>query len=329
MKRAAMFGGASQINNVYSQGRKEQVAALTELYPVVVDKNNFEEHAPHLRECQVIFSTWGMPALTAEQLDQLPSLRAVFYAAGSVQGFARPLLERGITVVSAWQANAVPVAEFTLAQILLATKGYFRNVREYTSLQARGSAFVGRGNFGETVAVLGAGAIGRKVIELLHPFEFQIVVFDPFLSAENAARLGVDKVTLEEAFERGYVVTNHLANLPETKKMLHDSLFERMRDDATFINTGRGATVDENALIRVLQERPSLTALLDVTEPEPPISNSPLWSLPNAHLTSHIAGSVGDEVIRMADYCIQEFIAWEKGELLRYAVSLEMLNIMA
>jgi phosphoglycerate dehydrogenase-like enzyme len=225
--------------------------------------------------------------------------------------------------------NAIPVAEFTLAQILLSTKGYFCNTREYNHPAAHKTAFIGTGNFGETVALLGAGAIGRRVIELLRPFHLKIIVFDPFLSDDDAAELGVEKVSLQAAFERAFVVSNHLANLPETVGMLHGGLFESMRPHATFINTGRGATVDEPAMISVLQKRPDLTALLDVTFPDIPAENSPLFSAPNIQLSTHIAGSNGDEFVRLADCCIEEFLAWRSGAPLRYSVSLAMLEKMA
>ncbi len=135
--------------------------------------------------------------------------------------------------------------------------------------------------------------------------------------------------TLEEAFQRGLVVSNHLANVPETRGLLTGKLFSKMREGATFINTGRGATVVEADLIEVFRERADLTALLDVTDPEPPEPGSPLYDMPNVHLTSHIAGSIGDEVVRMADYAIEEFLAWEQGHPLRYAVTREMLPTMA
>lgn len=330
MIKAAFFGNSNTIERVYAQGRREKAAALADLYPAVVDLSNFDEHAPGLGDLEVIFSTWGMPALTPAHLDRLPALRGVFYAAGSVQGFARPFLERGITVVSAWQANAVPVAEFTLAQILLANKGYFRNTRQCRTHEGRTSRpFVGPGSYGETVALLGAGAIGRRVIELLRPFTLEVIVFDPFLSDETAAQMGVRRVDLEEAFATGYVVSNHLANNPQTVGMLRGGLFAEMRLDATFINTGRGATVDEPGLIRALQERPDLTALLDVTDPEPPRPDSPLYALPNVQLTSHIAGSVGDEVVRQADWCLDAFVPWQRGETPPGNVTLAMLQTMA
>lgn len=314
---------------VYADGRREEVESLTRCFPEVVSAETFEELAPRLQDLEVIFSTWGMPQLTEQQLERLPQLRAVFYAAGTVQGFARPFLQRDITVCSAWAANAVPVAEFTLAQILLANKGYFRNTRDYLGPQQYRSAFRGRGNFGATVALLGAGQIGRKVIELLRPFHLNVIVFDPFLSEADATSLGVTKVSLEEAFRQGYVVSNHLANLPATVKMLQGKHFALMPANATFINTGRGQTVDEDEMVEALQARPDITALLDVTDPEPSVAGSLLYELPNVSLTTHIAGSTGDEVVRMADTMIEEFKAWRDGRELRYSVSLEQLETMA
>lgn len=333
MKTKALFLGENPgvIERVFGKGRKEQIAELCDLYPTILSKKDLAGHASDLTRIEVIFSTWGMPRLEAEELAFLPSLQAVFYAAGSVQNFAPPLLENEILVVSSWAANAVPVAEFTLAQILLAGKNYWQNTSDCRdpALRRTGKVRGGPGNFGETVSLLGAGMIGRKVIELLRPFELNVLVFDPFLPPEQAEELGVTLVLLEQAFQRGYVVSNHLANLPTTRGLLTGAHFEFMRPSATFINTGRGATVDEDGLIRVLQKRPDLTALLDVTMPEPPAEQSPLYSLPNVHLTSHIAGSLGDEVVRMADYAIAEFKSWRDGRPLRYAVTQEMLKTMA
>ncbi len=326
---SAFFGDANSIARVYAQGRRERLQAHTQIYPHIVEAKTLNDHLPMLAKTQVIFSTWGMPKLTPPQLDQLPQLQAVFYAAGSVQSFAKPLLDRNVTVTSAWRANGRPVAEFTVAQIVLATKGVFGNMRQCRSRDAWRNSFKGRGNFGATVALLGAGAIGRLVIDLLKAYELRVIVFDPFLSDEHAAELGVEKVSLEDAFSRGYVVSNHLANLPATVGMLRKDLFDRMPENATFINTGRGATVDEPGMIDVLTRRSDLTALLDVTLPEPPVEGSPLYSLPNVFLTPHIAGSIGDEVIRMADYAIDEFRRWLNKESLHHSVSMAMLETMA
>ena len=327
LPRAAFFGGrAERIETVYAQGRRQQVEQLTDCAPQIMGLAELE--AGQLSDVEVLFSTWGFPQINEAQLDKMPDLRALFYAAGTVQQFARPLLQRDITVVSAWAANAVPVAQWTLAQILLAGKGMHRNAREFAASRGR-NRFRGRGNFGASVAILGAGQIGRRVIELLQPFELEIIVFDPFLPGAVAASLGAEKVDLHEAFARGHVVSNHLANLPATVGMLTGAHFAALPPDATFINTGRGATLRETEMIEVLQQRPDLSALLDVTHPEPPLPDSPLWELPNVHLTSHLAGSIGDEVVRMADYAIEEFVRWQSKEPLRYAVTEAMLEAMA
>lgn len=302
---------------------------MVSVYPDVVNRATFAEHARELKSLRFIFSTWGMPALTPEQLALLPNLEVVFYAAGSVKAFAEPFLKRGVRVVSAWAANAVPVAEFTVAQILLANKGYFRNVRDAARPQTRPQAFAGPGNFGVTVALLGAGMIGKEVRRLLKAFQLDVVVFDPFLPDVAAARLQVEKVSLEDAFKRGQVVSNHLANVPETRGLLRREHFAAMRPNAVFINTGRGATVVEDDLAAVLRERPDLTALLDVTDPEPPAPTSSFYTLPNVLLSSHIAGSVNGEVVRMADTVIEEFAALTAGKPLKYAVTLDMLPKMA
>jgi phosphoglycerate dehydrogenase-like enzyme len=331
--RAALFGdtgpAGETIAGVYGAKRLQHLRNVTKLYPVQITSQNLEAHLPQLRKLEVIFSTWSMLDLTPQQLEYLPNLRAVFYAAGSVKGFAPQMLERGITVVSGAPANAVPVAEFTLAQILLANKGYFRNVGDYLHSSEYSSAFRGRGNYGATVSVLGAGEIGRKLIELLRPFHLRVLVFDPFLSHESAEDMGVEKVELDEAFAQGDVVTNHLADVTETIGMLDGNLFASMKENATFINTGRGRTVNGEEMTEVLRARPDITALLDVTDPEPLPLDHPLRALRNVHISGHIAGSIGDERQRVADLVIEEFDRWRNGENVRYAVSMRSLEISA
>jgi phosphoglycerate dehydrogenase-like enzyme len=328
-KHAAFFGDSSdRLAQVFDRARRARIEELTDLRPGVIGSRDFDERAPDLQDLEVVFATWGAPTLRSDQVARLPALRAFFYAAGTVQSFARPYLERGVRVASAWTANAQPVAEFALAQIILSAKGYFRNVRDYAG-ERGGRPFVGRGSYGETVALLGAGAVARRLIALLSHLDLRVVVYDPYLSEEAARTVGVRRVSLEEAFEQGYVVSNHVPNLPSTTGMIGAPLLGRMRENATFINTGRGASVVEADLIRVMRERPDLTALLDVTWPEPPPADSLLFDLPNVRLSSHIAGSKGDEVTRMADMVIEELIRWQKGEPLQHEVTLEMLERMA
>ncbi len=331
MKTAFICDSPENVDRVYGAGRKARIAQITDLVEGLITSENFEERSADLADVEVVFSTWGMPALTEAQLDCMPKLRAVMYAAGSVKGFAPPMMARGIQVVSGWGVNAYPVAEFTVSQILLSNKGYFRNLRGFKSKETCQSWRdpQPKGNFGESVAILGAGKVGRAVIEMLRPHALKVLVYDPYLSEEDASDLGAEKVSLEEAFERGYAVTNHMPDLPETRNIIDRKLLSSMREGATFINCGRGASVKEDDLAEVFRVRSDLTALLDVTMPEPPENDSPLYMLPNVLLSSHIAGALGDEVIRMSDCMIEECVNLMEGRPLRYVVPPEKLKIMA
>jgi phosphoglycerate dehydrogenase-like enzyme len=282
---------------------------------------------------EMIFSTWGMPEfLESEIKSYFPKLKCVFYAAGSVRHFARPFLKCGVKVFSAWAANAVPVAEMTVAQIILANKGYFLTNRLYHEKGKRVAteAFSKcNGNYGETVGIIGAGMIGKLVINMLKAYNLKVLVFDPFLSDEKALELGAQKCELSTLFEKSFVISNHLANNEQTVGMLRYNLFCKMRENAVFINTGRGAQVVEDDLVRILTEREDLTALLDVTYPEPPIENHPFYTLKNCLLTPHIAGSAGDEVARMGGYILAEFKSYLLGEPTKYEVTEKMLETMA
>ena len=333
MKKAAIIcEDPKQVSYVYANGRREKLESIAKIHPVLLNVKNLEQEAPKLKDVEALFSTWGMPFLSASQIESfLPSLKAVFYAAGSVKGFAPAFLDKGIIVVSAWEANAIPVAEFTCAQILLSCKGYFRNSREARDPDRRinGKCNAGRGVFGEKVGFIGCGMIARYLIKLLKPFNLRILVNDPYLTDDDAKALGVEKAELAQIFSDCYVVSNHLPNLESLRGVLDWGLFNSMREGATFINTGRGAQVNESDLVDVLRKRQDLTALLDVTDPEPPLEQSPFYTMANIRITSHIAGSMNDEVVRLADYVIEDFLNWEAGAPLKHAVTKDMLPRMA
>ena len=323
---AFLCNSTENLERVYGAGRRAKIEGRVETVPGVVSTQSLRQRRLELSKVRYLFSTWGMPVLGAAELAILPSLQAVFYAAGSVQHFARSLLAAGITVVSAWAANAVPVAEYTTAQITLAAKGFFRAVRNVGRPYER-DAFPGM--FDTDIGILGAGMIGSLVISMLPKSELRLHVFDPYLSDEKARRLGVHPESIESVFSNSMVVSNHLADNAGTRRLINGSLLRMLPRNGTFINTGRGATVHERELIDLLSERADLTALLDVTDPEPPDEDSPLRGMENVILTPHIAGSIGNEVRRQADFVIAEFENLLAGNPLKYSVTSEMLETMA
>lgn len=286
-----------------------------------------------LKDCEYIFSTWYMPEFTKEEIKNLfPSLKSVFYAAGTVKYFAEPFLNNGIRVFSAAKANGIPVAEFTVAQIILAGKGYFQAQRAYRwpvwhrgFNRSRGYAERKYGNYGARIGIIGCGAIGSNVVELLKPYRLDVYVYDPYLSEGRANSLGVKRVNLEDLFSQCDVVSNHLPDIPETKMLINEHLFCLMKPTATFINTGRGAQVDEKALNKVLKRRKDMCALLDVTSHEPLFPWSPLYWRKNVFLTPHIAGSLSEEFGRMVEYMVQAYHDVLEGKDNMCETTIEML----
>lgn len=333
MKQAIFVGKQETVDYVYAA---DTICSLMdELYfPYGSRVFTQQEFATQdFGEISFLFSTWGMCELTETEIERyFPKLECVFYAAGSVQCFAKPFLQQGVKVISAWAANGIPVAEYTVAQIILASKGYFSHLHLPGSGGAlRRADHVFSGNYDMTVGLVGAGMIGTLVIERIHRIleHVRILVFDPFLPPEKAEKLGVTLCDLPALFAQSDVISNHLANNPQTVGILDGKLFDAMKPYAVFINTGRGAQVVEEDLIKSLKEVPTRTALLDVTFPEPPSEGSPFYEMPNVFLTPHIAGSLGNEVRRMGEYMLEEYRLYAQNKPLRYEVTMDMLKTMA
>jgi phosphoglycerate dehydrogenase-like enzyme len=260
---------------------------------------------PRVREVlartEILVTGWGCPRLDAAVLDAAPGLRAILHSAGSVKGFTTPeVWRRGIAVSSAAAANALPVAEYTLAMILLAGKDLLgARERLRTSRAHPGWGVVpGIGNHGRRVGVIGASRIGRRVIGLLAPFDLCVSLTDPYVTEPRAAELGVPLLPLDDLLRSSDIVTIHAPETPETRHLVGRRELALMPDGATLINTARGGLFDHDALVDELRTG-RLNAVLDVTDPEPLPADSPLYDLPGAFVTPHLAGSQGNELSRL------------------------------
>ncbi|MFC8343885.1 hydroxyacid dehydrogenase [Streptomyces sp. NPDC057280] len=281
---------------------------------------------PRVREVlartEILVTGWGCPRLDPAVLDAAPELRAVLHAAGSVKGFTAPeVWRRGITVSSAAVANALPVAEYTLAMILLAGKDALTARERLRGTRAHPGWGVvpGIGNLGRRVGVIGASRIGRRLLELLRPFDLRPALADPYVDTSRAAELGVPLLELDDLLRTSDIVTVHAPDTPETRHLIGRRELALMPDGATLINTARGGLVDHEALVAELCTG-RLNAVLDVTDPEPLPAGSPLYDLPNAFVTPHLAGSQGNELARLGATVAEEAARLAAGEKPAYPV---------
>lgn len=306
----ALFAMSAEVlPSVYPPDLIERLRASVDLASVLIAGDFHEPRAREaLAKAEILLTGWGCPPIDSTVLDAAPSLRAVLHAGGSVKGMMAPgWWERGLVVSSAAAANALPVAEYTLGMIMLAGKDMFTARDRYRARRTFTIAEITPdiGNFGRRVGIVGASRIGRRLIELLRPFDFQVFLTDPYVRAAEAADFGVTVLPLDELLRTCDIVTVHAPALPETRRMLGRRELALMPERAVLINTARGSLVDTDALVDELR-RGRISAILDVTDPEPPARDSPLFDLPNAFLTPHLAGSQGNEVRRLGQYVADE-----------------------
>lgn len=336
MKFCFIAEDPNQVNSVYPPYVKQNMQEkFNQSEAPCYNKEYVLAHPQEFAEVEYIFSTWSMPRFEIEEIKQcFPKLRALMYGAGSVQAFARPFLNCEVDVFSAWGVNAIPVAEMATSLILLSNKGYLRACRCLSQDASQGAKaldflWANRGNYGCKVGVLGIGMVGSEVCRMLARHKLTILAYDPFCSPQKAEALGITLTSLEQIFSECEVISIHISDNPNTRGMLNYDLFKLMHDNATFINTGRGAQVVESDLARALKEKPFRSAVLDVTSTDPATTDASLYSMENVFLSPHIAGSQQDEWWRMAECMLEEAISHREGKTTRYSVTEKMLETMA
>jgi len=286
-----------------------------------------------LADTEILVTGWGCPAISREILAAAPRLKLIAHAAGTVKYHLDPAVyEAGITVTNAVDANAVPVAEFTLAMIVLAGKRVFefRDIYRADPTRRSSHALMDEpiGNYRRTIGIVGASHIGRRVIDLLAMLDNDILLYDPHVGTADEIARRAELTSLDDLIARSDIVSLHAPSLPSTRHMIGQRELRLMRTGATLINTARGALVDERALVAEL-ETGRISAIIDVTDPEIPPPGSPLYRLPNLFLTPHIAGAVGTERSRLGNLVVDEIERFIAGQPLQYQVAPALLQQLA
>ncbi len=329
MSKGIFILDPDSFESIYGQEHFGTIASLVDVYAPPQTSGSVQANPAVLHDAEVIFSGWGGPVLDEAFLAAAPRFKAFFYGAGSIRDMVTEAFwNRNILVTTAVAANAVPVAEFTLSQILFGLKCGWQYAVQYKKGDTR-RTLPSAGGYKSTVGLISLGTIGRLVCELLRPFDVHVIVYDPFTSAADASELGAELCPLAEVFRRANVVSLHTPNLSETRGMITGEHLASMKQYSMFINTARGAVVRQGDMIDVLKKRPDITAVLDVTHPETFESDAPLLSLENVIRTPHIAGSMGPECRRLGEYMVQELRRYLNGEPLKWGVTRERFAVMA
>lgn len=315
--RTAILMAPGTYTQIFDRARLERLRELTDLAePLLPMEPGGRDR--ELADIEALITSWGAPRLTAELLGRLPKLRAVFHCAGSVRELVSDAFwQRDLVVTTAADANAVPVAEFTFAAIVLANKGALRAIRAPLGQgrpESTGSPASRQptqvGNLGRSIGVVGFSRIGRRVVELLGRLdETEILVADPHADADEVAAAGAQLLPLTELLPRVDVLSLHAPALPATRHLIGPRELAALRDGATLINTARGSLVDHDALAAECRTG-RLDAVLDVTDPEPLPIESELLRLPNVIVTPHLAGSLGTETRRLVDSALDALETW-------------------
>ncbi|MBS1700012.1 MAG: hydroxyacid dehydrogenase [Actinobacteria bacterium] len=301
--------------------------------PVFVEDLDEPSLSDRLAEVEVLLTGWGAPTLTAARLDRLPRLRAMLHCAGSVRPHVtEEFWHRGIRAASVAEVNADPVAEFTLAAIIMAGKKAPFIAADPATRRLHGreaDRFGPLGNAGRTIGVVGFSRIGRRVVTLAQQLSgVRVLVADPHADDTAVRSAGGVPCALAELLPQVDVLSLHAPELPSTRRMIGARELAALRDHATVINTARGSLIDTEALVRECAAG-RLNAILDVTDPEPLPEDSPLYRLPNAMVTPHLAGSLGTELYRMTDAALDELARLSTGLPLAEEVTEASLRLSA
>jgi phosphoglycerate dehydrogenase-like enzyme len=296
-----------------------RIAAVTTLRRAETDTLTDAWQEDALRGAVIAITGWGTRPLSPAMLAAAPDLRLVCHAAGSVKGLVDPRHAHPALAVSTARAvNAVPVAEFAFGIMLTAMKGLWFLPRDRWEPQAALPRV--HESRGAVVGLVGASHTGREMARLCRTLPLAaLLIHDPYLDDAGAAALGAEQVSLDDLMARSDVVSIHAPATEETRHMINAANLALMRDGAILINTARGSLVDEAALIEELG-RGRIFACLDVTDPEPPAADSPLWRLSNCLITPHLAGALKEYCKGFGALVADEVEAYVNGRPLAHAL---------
>lgn len=269
-----------------------------------------EELKTALKGCDAVITGWGQPKIFPSDM---ADAKLIVHTGGTVGGIVDlSVFDTDITVLSGNSFYAESVAEGVISYMLFALRkmGYYsKSVKDGRWTWEAHT----EGLLGQKIGIISLGAISKKLIPMLRLFTNDIKVYSTHPNPQTAKEMGFTYAELDEIFKTCKIVSVHTAKNSETFHMINEHHFDLLQDGALFINTSRGAVIDEAALCKALKKN-RFTALLDVYESEPPEKGNPLFTLENAILFPHMAGPTYDRREKITLALIEDMIRFFEGK---------------
>lgn len=229
--------------------------------------------------------------------------------------------KKGIIVANTPEGNTISAAEHTIAMMLALTRNIPQANRSLKANQWDRKRFMGSEVREKTLGIVGLGRVGIEVAKRVQGLEMDVIAYDPFIPVQRAKELGIELVDLDAVLKRSDYITVHTPLTSETRDMISDSQFEIMKPGVRVINCARGGIINEDALVRAINDGRVSGAALDVFVNEPP-TGSPLLDIENVIVTPHLGASTEEAQIAVAVDIAKQILAALRGDSVRSAINM-------
>ena len=278
-----------------------------------------EEYLKVIEDCEILVIMYnGVNKVLLERAKKLKYIAVMRSGLENVD--VEECKKRGIKVSNCPGKVSEPVSEMACTMILdmmRSVTAVNKNWKPGDGFQAVESSKL---SYETTIGIVGFGIIGKKVAKKLGGLDFRFIAFDPYAKAEDAEKLGVSLVSLEELMSTADIITVHARLLPSTENLIDAKEIAMMKPTACLVNTARAGLVNEEALIEALKTGKIRGAALDVFKEEPLPDDHILHQLNNTVLTPHMAGNAGDVMLLSVKMMMEEIVRYMSGEILAHQV---------
>jgi D-3-phosphoglycerate dehydrogenase len=265
--------------------------------------------------------------ITADLIDAAKNLKVIGRAGVGHENIdADAATKRGIVVMNTPGGNNVTTGEHTIALMMALARHIPQAVASLKGGKWDRNKFVGVELCNKTLGVIGLGNVGRIVAERAAGLRMKVIGYDPFIAAENIARMGVVPATLEEIFAKSDFITVHVPLTPETQGLINRTAFEKMKTGVRVINCARGGIVEEQDLASAINEGKVAGAALDVYVDEPPSIDHPLLKLEQVITTPHLGASTDEAQLNVAVAVAEQMVDFLSKGVVRYAVNVPSVS---